>query len=241
MRERDIKPEKNRLSRLGGSLGPPICRSIVSLAIAGLAVLSAGGQTVAPPRADNQVWTETQLAILVNAHADFVLIGVLRFGRNASRPVNERIGAGVSFKIGKYLTVFPFYLHVASQPTSTGHSTEERITLEATAKLPWRGFTVSDRNRVEFHFHSPPPNFTQYRNRIQIEHPLKFGGLHVFLADEFFYDSVASAWIRNRIYAGVSKKVNKHFSFDIYYVRQNDSHSRPGDLNAAGTSLKFRL
>ena len=216
-------------------------RGFLILLTTGVAMVRVQAQTTPGPRGDNQVWMETQLAIPVNDKTDVVILGLVRFGRNVGRPVNERIGAGVSFKAGKYLTVFPFYLHVASQPTSTNHSTEERITLEATAKFPLLSFTVSDRNRVEFHFHSPPPNFTQYRNRLQIEHPLKFRGLHLFLADEVFYDSVGAAWIRNRAYLGVSKKVNKHFSFDVYFMRQNDSHSRPGDLSAIGTSLKLRV
>jgi hypothetical protein len=62
-----------------------------------------------------------------------------------------------------------------------------------------------------------------------------------FLADEVFYDSHFAAWIRNRVSAGISKKVNAHFTFDIYYLRQSDSHSHPGDLNVVGSTLKFRL
>ena len=120
---------------------------------------------------------------------DFVLLGVVRFGRNVSRPVNERVGAGILVRCGKYLTVLPSYQYVASQPTSTNHSTEHRITLEATPKFPIRGFVVSDRNRVEFHFHSPSPKFIQYRNRMQIEHALRLHDLHGFVADEVFYDS----------------------------------------------------
>ena len=178
------------------------------------------------PRTDNQVWTEVQIAKPLNEKIDFVLLGVMRFGRNVSRPVNERIGAGISIKAGKYLTLFPFYLHVDSQPTAINHSSVG---------------VFSDRNRVEFHLHSPPPDFIQYRNRMQLEHPLGFYGLHGFLGDEVFYDSLASAWIRNRIYVGVSKEVNKHFKLELYYGRQNDSHSRPGDLNVVGTSFKFRV
>ena len=200
-------------------------------------------QSTSPPRADTQVWSEVQVAIPVNKHTDVVLLGTVRFGRNIHRPVNERIGAGASFKAGKYLTVFPFYVHVASQPTSTNHSTEERLTLEATAKFPLRLFTISDRNRVEFHFHSPPPNFTQYRNRLQIAHPFRFhkSEFEGFIADEFFYDSLASAWIRNRMYAGIARKITGHFTLELYYVRQNDSHSHPGDIHAIGTTLKFGL
>jgi hypothetical protein len=216
-------------------------RAVPVFLVAVCAGAATQAQSTPAPRGDNQVWTEVQVAVPINHQTDFVLLGVMRFGRNVSRPVNERIGAGISFKLGKYLTVFPFYLHVAAQPTSTSHSTEERITLEATAKFPLGSFTLSDRNRVEFHFHSPAPNFTQYRNRAQIEHPLKFHELHVFVADEVFYDSVAAAWIRNRFYLGTSKKVNKHFTLELYFVRQNDSHSHPGDLNAVGSSFKFHI
>jgi len=213
------------------------------LAIAPAGCLAIRAQSVSPPREDTQIWTETQLAIPIDKQVSLVLLGTLRFGRNVSRPVNERIGAGVSLKAGKYLTVFPFYLHIASQPTSTSHSTEDRITLEATLKFPAGRFTIADRNRVEFHIHHPAPNFTQYRNRLQLEHQLKVGTLEVdgFVADEVFYDSIANAWIRNRFYLGAIRKINKHFTLELYYVRQNDSHSQPGDINALGTTFKFRV
>ena len=224
-------------------------RFIEALAIPLLLVFSpfcvanalAQAQSSPAPRSDNQVWSELQLAVPINNKIDLVMLGVLRLGRNVSRPVNERVGAGILVRCGNYLTLLPSYLYVASQPTSTNHSTEHRITLEATPKFPIRSFVVSDRNRVEFHFHSPSPNFVQYRNRIQIEHALRLRDLHGFVADEVFYDSVASAWIRNRFYLGVAKKVNKHLTLEIYYVRQNDSHSHPGDINALGSTFKVRL
>jgi hypothetical protein len=218
-------------------------RVALSLAIASAGGLTLSAQSTKPPRDDTQIWTETQLAMPINKQVSIVLLGVVRFGRNVSKPVNERIGAGVSFKAGKYLTLFPFYLHVASQPNPNGHSTEDRITLEAALRFPEGRFTISDRNRVEFHIHHPAPNFTQYRNRMQLEHPVKLGKLEVsgYVADEVFYDSIAKAWIRNRIFVGASKKINQHFTLDLYYVRQNDSHSRPGDINALGATFKFHL
>jgi hypothetical protein len=215
---------------------------LLCLSLIPLAGVTTCGQT-SRPRDDAQIWTDVQLGVTLNKTIDFVLLGLVRFGRNVKRPVNERIGAGVSFKAGKYLTFFPFVLYVASQPTSTDHSKEERITLEATARFPLRRFSLSDRNRVEFHIHNPRPDFTQYRNRLQLEHPLTIGGVRLngFLADEVFYDSIARAWIRNRIFVGIEKKVNKHFTCVLYYVRQNDSHSHPGDIHAIGTSFKFHL
>ena len=217
--------------------------SALFLLIAGFGCATALGQTTRPARKDAQVWTEVQLSVPLAQKIDFVLIGVTRFGRNVSRPVNERIGGGVSFKLGKYVTFLPFYLHVASQPTKSSHSTEERITLEATIKFPVGRFTIGDRNRLEFHLHDPRPNFTQYRNRVQVEHPVKLGKAKFagFVADEVFYDSIARAWIRNRLYLGMSRQVNQHFTLDLYYVRQNDSHSHPGDIHAVGTTFRFHL
>jgi Protein of unknown function (DUF2490) len=220
-----------------------LATSTLFLSIAILGCATALGQTTNPPRSDAQVWTDIQLSVPLTQKIDLVLMGVTRFGRNVSTPVNERIGGGVSFKLGKYVTLLPFYLHVASQPTSNNHSTEERITLEATIKLPAGRFTIGDRNRLEFHIHNPRPNFTQYRNRLQIEHPVELGKAKFtgFVADEVFYDSIAAAWIRNRVYLGISRKFNKHFTLDLYYVRQNDSHSHPGDIHAVGTAFKFHL
>jgi len=43
-------------------------------------------QTVSPPRDDNQIWTEYQLAVPFDHKTDLVAIGVLRFGRDVSRP-----------------------------------------------------------------------------------------------------------------------------------------------------------
>jgi hypothetical protein len=205
--------------------------------------MTISAQSTTLPREDTQIWTETQIYIPLDNTVSLVLGGVLRFGRNVSRPVNERIGAGVSFKAGKYLTVLPFYLRVQSQPTSSSHSSEDRITLEATLKFPAGHFTIGDRNRVEFHIHHPAPNFIQYRNRLQLEHPVNLAKFEfdAFVADEVFYDSIANAWIRNRVYIGASKKVNQHFTLDLYYVRQNDSHARPGDISALGMTFKFHL
>jgi hypothetical protein len=217
--------------------------SVVCVSIMFLSCATVPGQSSNPLRSDVQVWTEVQLAVPLAQKIDLVLMGVTRFGRDVSRPVNERIGGGVSFKLGKYVTLLPFYVHVASQPTRNNHSTEERINLESTVRFPAGGFTISDRNRIEFHLHHPRPNFTQYRNRLQIDHPVSLSKAKFtwFVADEVFYDSIAAAWIRNRVYLGISRKVNQHFTLDLYYVRQNDSHSHPGDIHAVGTAFKFHL
>ena len=205
-----------------------------------LAATNIAGQT--PPRSATQIWSEQQLAIAVGKRVDLVLLGYLHLGRKSERPVAEHAatGIGVSIKLGTHLTLFPFYTHFENQGLTSLHSKEERLTLEATIKLSRKKLTFSDRNRFEYHWRKPQLNFIHYRNRPQIERSLNIWGLNGFVADEIFYDSHFSSFIRNRIYAGVSRKVNQHFSFEIYYMRQSDSHSRPGDLNVIGNTLKFR-
>jgi hypothetical protein len=205
--------------------------------------LNSEAQSRLAPRFDNESWSDFQLAVPLNKTTDVVFLGVLRIGRNFSQPVNERAGVGISTKLGKYVTVFPFYQHIAAQPTSNNHSTEERITLEATGKFPVGHFVISDRNRVEFRFKRLQSRFTEYRNRLHIAHPIKIDKFEVegFIADEIFYNSLFERWYRNRISIGIGKKINRHFTLELYYLRQNDGLARPGDINALGSAFKFRL
>lgn len=221
--------------------------SLLASLLAGFFIITicvgpVSAQTTTPPRSGTQIWIESLFATPITERVDLVILGGLHFGRKAERPVVEHtsMGIGASFRLNKHLTIFPFYTHFENQTALPRRNNEERFTLEATLKFPLRHFTLSDRNRLEYHLRTPPPSFIHYRNRIQLERSLKHG-LTPFLADEVYYDSHFGAWIRNRVYAGISKKVSAHFTFDIYYLRQSDSHSHPGDLNVVGSTLKFRL
>jgi hypothetical protein len=47
--------------------------------------------------------------------------------------------------------------------------------------------------------------------------------------------------VRNGVAAGASHAFNRHFTFDLYFMRQNDGRTRPGDINIIGTVLRFRM
>jgi len=88
-----------------------------------------------------------------------------------------------------------------------------------------------------------PANSTRYRNRLQLEHPLKVGktSLQLFASDEVFYDWSVDDWVRNRFAIGLSRRFNQHFTGDFYYTRQTDGRSRPGDLHIIGATYRVRL
>lgn len=200
-------------------------------------------QATAPPEKDFQSWNDLQLTIPMSKRVDFVFQGTLRMGGNISKPVDERVGIGFAFKIGKYLTFNPSYLHREARAPQGRPESEERVTLGATARFPVGKFTLSDRNLFERRFRDPQGNSTRYRNRLQVEHPFKVEKqkFTFFVIEEVFYDWSVKDWVRNRFGLGVGHPFNKHFTLDLYYMRQNDGRSRPGDINIIGTNWKFRL
>jgi hypothetical protein len=152
------------------------------------------------------------------------------------------VGAGFSFKLGQYLTLTPWYFNSVTRPAEGRKGNENRLNLAATLRLPLGKYALTDRNLFERRLRSAG-NSTRYRNRLQIEHPFKFGGTQLgwFLSDEVFYDWSVDDWARNRFTAGLSRRFNKHFTGDLYYMRQNDGRSRPGDLNVIGLTYRIRL
>ncbi len=203
----------------------------------------AQSRATSPPEKDTQNWNDVQVAVPVNEKLDLVFYGTLRIGRNIHRPVDERAGVGISIKAGKYLTFAPFYTYIATQPYEGRKGYENRLSFPATLRFTAGKWTISDRNLIQRRLLSSRSDVTQYRNRLQVDHPVgpKKLALKVFVTDEVFYDWSVDDWVRNRFAVGVSKVFNKNFTGDLYYMRQNDGRSRPGDLHVIGTTFRFRL
>ena len=216
-------------------------RRIVILTL--LCLLVAQSAQAQVDETDNQQWTDVQLAVPVTSIVDFNVLGALRFGRDLSHTIDERIGAGFTFRLGKYFTVSPNYLHIGMQPFRGRRVWENRLSLPITVRFNLGKFRLSDRNLFERRLRNSGVKATRYRNRFQVEHPIGSDKLKLslFVGDEVFYDWSVDRWVRNRISVGASKVFNKHFTQDFYYLRQNDGVSIPGDLNVIGTTLRLRL
>jgi hypothetical protein len=205
-----------------------------------LSVVQAAAQV---DHTDNQQWTDVQLGIPLTKTIDFNMLGTLRLGRDITRPVDERLGLGATFRFGQHLSFSPNYVYIGTQPVKNRRGWESRFSLPLTLRLNAGAFRVSDRNQLERRIRHPGSNSWRYRNKFQIEHPLgaKDWQLSWFVAEEVFYDWAIDRWVRNRVSIGVTKVFSKHFTQDLYYLRQNDGVSVPGDLNVVGTALRFKL
>ena len=195
------------------------------------------------PQTDTQNWNDVYLSVPVAGPVDFIIQGTIRNGRNITRPVDERLGLGFSIKVGKYLTVIPNYLHIGVQPFEGRRGFENRLSINSTIRFPVGGFTFADRNIFERRLRHPGIDATRYRNRLQIDHPIGPAKkkISLFVSDEVFYDWSFNAWVRNRAAIGVTKVWNKHVTLDLYYMRQNDARSFPGDLHIIGTTWRLKL
>lgn len=194
-------------------------------------------------RDDVQFWNETQIFLPLRDGTDLMFFGVLRQGRNLSRPVDERGGVGLALRANKYLTIIPTWLYIAQQPTPTRRNIEHRLIFNATVKFTLGKFAFTDRNLIERRLRHARSDFTMYRNRLQIDHPARLGSFNfrVFVADEVWYDALQHAWTRNRVSAGIIKQFSPRFAGEFFYLRQNDGRARPGDLHVIGTLFRIRL
>ena len=208
-----------------------------------LFVLSGLAPAQVIDRTDNQFWTDVQLAVPMTKNIDFNVLGTLRVGRDFSNAVDERIGAGFTFRFGQHVQIAPNYLYIATQPIRNRRLWESRLSLPVTLRFNVEKFRLSDRNLFERRIRNPGITSTRYRNRLQVEHPVgpsKYG-LSLIVSEEVFYDWSLNRWPRNRFGVGASKVFNKHFTQDVYYLRQNDGVSIPGDLHVIGTILRLKL
>lgn len=205
-------------------------------------------QTINPPHDDHQFWNETQIIKHLDTKHDLIFTGVIRLGRSGLRPVDERAGVGVAFKLNPYLTVIPTYTHVEYQPYAGRYIHEERLIINVTAKAAVKQFTFTDRNLIERRVRPGVKDFTVYRNRLQIDHPWQLGSwkFKPFIADEAWYSTQSGAtgefgWFRNRISVGISKQFTEHFTGDFFLLMQHDGITRPGNIPVVGTLFRYTL
>jgi hypothetical protein len=195
------------------------------------------------PESDFESWNDIQIAIPMTKKIDYTLQLTGRFGDNVTQIVDLRYGVGWVFRPNKYLSFNPFYFHREARPPNGRHESEDRITLGTTVRIPIRKFTLADRNYFERRWRDPQVNAWRYRNRLQLEHPFQIEKHKFtwFISDEVFYDWSLHVWPRNRASAGITHPFNKHVTLELYYTRQNDGHTRPGDLHIIWSTWRIRL
>ncbi len=217
-------------------------RIFLVLAVASFYTIFAAAQTADAD--DNQSWNDLQITVPVNEQFDFTLAGTLRFGKNITRLNDRRIAVGFVYKASKAKSwsFQPFYWNIVARNASGKFLTEHRLNFRAIYRFPFKRIAVSHRSWIERRLREPR-NSWRYRPSLTFEKDVGkiIPGVKLFVTEEVFYDSILKRFSRNRFSAGINKTLTKNSSVDVFYLRQNDGFSRPGDLNVIGANFKIRL
>ena len=216
---------------------------ILALTLWGLLLASEAGAWDLKSHYDNQIWPEIQTTTKVNQYFDFILNGQLRIGRDVSTLIREQGAAGFNFHAIKYLSVSVRYMSIGEQPTPDKKSYENRVQFYPTIHLPLNDLKIDLVNMFEYRFRYPLENSIRYRPSLKLEYPLgpKSLGLSAYVKEEGFYSTQFNEFYRLRSYVGFKKNVHDMITLELYYCRQQDGKSRPGNLNIIGTVIAFKF
>ncbi|MGI8640956.1 MAG: DUF2490 domain-containing protein [Pyrinomonadaceae bacterium] len=206
-----------------------------------------------PIKSDFQIWNDTSVTFPLKKSKDkkgkdfdrmtVSINGTLRFGRNASRPVDERIGFGFNYRLNKYISFVPDYLYRGYQPFQGRKDFESRFRFAVVLENKWKYFSLNDRNQIEYRLRNSRQDSVRYRNRFRLNVPVTKDKKELFtpfVSDEPYYDFQAHHWTRNEFFAGIGKRFNKNFAADIFYLLVNDK-SFPKTVNGIGVNLRFKI
>lgn len=192
---------------------------------------------------DFQSWNEIQLTVPMSKHFDFYTSITERFGKNVTQINDSRFAIGFVYKPNKTWSFQPFYWNIQMRNSRNQFREEHRFSLRVGYKFPIKQFGLSHRSTFERRLRKPQ-NSWRYRPSLTFDKDLPknfISHAKIYLTEEIFYDSILKKFSRNRFTVGITKNLTKHLALDIYYMRQNDGLSRPGDLNVIGTTWKIHL
>lgn len=205
----------------------------------------------APLDSQFQSWNEVQLIVPLARAKDArgktidkvtaTFSGTLRIGRSNLDFLDNRAGATLDFRANKYVSLSTAILYRKDELVKNTRRYETRFGVGATFSKTWRNFTVRDRNMFERRVRSGRSDLNLYRQRIQLNYPIKFNEKELFapfISEEGYYDLGSKTWIQNEFYAGITRRLNQKTSIDIAYIR---SDSRPVNVNGISLNLKIRL
>ena len=208
-----------------------------------LALLCASAAAQSSDDEDLQLWNDLQVTVPVHKKLDLVLHAEFHSANNISRFNEGRGGAGVVWKFAKNVSFNPSYAYIESRNTAGQFRTEHRVRLRGSYRFPIEKIGLTHRSSFELRFRSSGYSW-RYRPSITVEKSLPnrlISDAKIFLTEEPFYVSTTGGFTRNRISIGIAKQISPRLGLEVYYMRQNDGFSHPGDLNVIRASWKVIL
>jgi hypothetical protein len=195
-------------------------------------------------RADLQSWNELDISAKVTPTVDVTWNSQARLSTEVANPTVCATGIDIDVGLGQHLLLTPSYYYFTFRE-STGRSGHGQLSILAMTILKAHGkWTISDRNRFAGQLATTnTADLWVYGNRPRVDRSVgpERWKTSLFLWDELFYFSGPVSHPRNRAALGVRKAVTPAFAFNLYYQRQDDSYSKPGNINTIGVLIEARV
>ncbi|HUU13379.1 MAG TPA: DUF2490 domain-containing protein [Terriglobia bacterium] len=193
---------------------------------------------------DNELWLDQNLSVRLSPKTSLQVKFAERANQGASDLFQVYGQVGVAIQAKPWLVIAPVFRHDRHDPFDPGSRYENRPLLDVTARRPRGSLRPILRTRFEGRFFENQDGFLSIRIRpgfayaLPLKSKLRPG---LLVDDEIFYDTRAGSLNRNRLRAGVSFRVNEHFSLRPYYMLESNRRPAFWDHdNIWGLSLFWR-
>jgi len=208
-----------------------------------LVVIFAAGSAHAYDNHDFQIWNTDTEEIKINKKLKAVFEQEFRWGDNASELFYQHYDAGLAYAVNDYLDIGGGYRHVFEKK-GENFKTENEPNVFVTFKTDAKGFSLSDRNRLEYRHFDYQTDTWRYRNLFTVRLPWKFTRLKIrpYFADEIHINLNKGDLNANRLYFGLGLDIIGDLKGDIYYMLHSTKTSNTNlwiDTNVLGIKLKY--
>jgi len=167
---------------------------------------------------DTAYWSEYNISCKINDRLSLILNPSFRLKDNISELQYWESRQGVSYQFNKALSLNFHYLHTETKNIQNKWVEENNLELQPTYKWTWVGFDWSDRFRLEYRVVNGIEKW-RYRNLIKVSRQITVfkQELTPYISEELFYDEAVDQMNQDRLRVGVSKKLSKQVSVNVFY------------------------
>ena len=158
----------------------------------------------------------------------------------------EETSVGLNYQALKHLAVGAVYLQTHSGTTKNGRTSWQWISkpkVYVTPQVYFKGFSLEDRNSLEYHFIHDQRDILLYRNMVSLTAPWKWTRLEFrpYTANEIFKETDRGGISEDRLYGGFKMHWWGPIYGRIFYLRDatNNSSGQWNILNVIGSDLDF--
>lgn len=193
---------------------------------------------------DFAIWNTYDLEKRINKQWKIRAGEELRFRENSGLYYAET-HVGSSYQPCKYLALGVEYLEIRGNQTKKQKQiwyweSEPRIFI--TPQISYRGFTLENRNMMEFRIRQDTRYSTRYRNLVALTAPWKWTRFEFqpYISNEIFFETGKNGLVEDRLSSGLKAHWWGPFYGSIYYLRDSTKNSAAKwtSLNILGTGLK---